>query len=202
MLSINKILPEVKMQNRLFFKQASITVMVSLLLGTIFSVGQIFFDLKREKFAIEQKMSQVLSLTQSSAAEAAFTLDPNVSQNVVNGIIKQAFIIEVTITSDFNEILAKAKKEKTAGSKAILAESILGESITMAIDLYVPKRSKSIGRLDIFADSYQIAENFINRSVTVILIGFVKKFASFNNTCCHILFYPYQPHFVPYTATS
>lgn len=160
---------QTKFHNKLFYRQAKNTALVALLLVLTLSAFEIFIDLRKEKDFIDTTVSQVLATVKESAAQATYTLNDTLAAKVVEGLFKYQPIYKAKVIDDFDSVLAKQERPLTSGRLQWLAAYLFGNELRYSIPLLSSKDGKSLGRIDVFVDSYLIALNFIDRAwVTIV----------------------------------
>jgi len=167
---------QIKLSNRLFFKQTRNAILVALLLGIIISIGQIFFDFKSEQKRIDQTILQVLNTTKESAAQAAYSLNNELALRVVNGLFEYQPIYSAQINDDFGRQLAALERPLIKHDMNWLGPIIRTDQNLYVVPLYVTGTNTVIGEMRVLVDRFLIAQNFLDRAGLVILTGILRNF--------------------------
>ncbi|WP_428603223.1 ATP-binding protein [Sedimenticola sp.] len=165
----------IERRNSLSYKQAMITVMTVFIIGLFISLYQIAADLKQEKQHVDQTVNQVLSLLRSPAAQAAYSLDNNLAQQVVNGLFEYPPVIQAEIRDDLGGLLASAERPHVDMRLRRLADLLVGSSKTYHLPLSWDGREQPVGMVIVSIDPYLVTEGFFDRAGRILLFGVVRN---------------------------
>jgi len=164
-------------KNRIAFKQTRFVVLVAFGLGLLFSLSQIYVDYLNQTNELKNTIFQVVSTMKQPAAEAAFYLDPNLANQVGQGLFEYSPITNVSIVGyigDNQHIhnLVEMNRPLPTRDNLWLSTLLFGELKTSEIPLYLTDVSaQAVGILTISVDPYEVANTFIERSLNVIVFG-------------------------------
>lgn len=170
----------IPLQKRLSFKQARNTVLIALGLGLILSGLQILIDFTQVEKETDGLIEQVLSSLKEPAAEAAYGLDDDMAQRVVNGLFEYRPIYYAEVRDDFGHVLAKDSRSLAEGKRKWIVDQLFEPSreYSIALELTGPDaENKYVGRILVRVDSYLIAADFLDRSFLIITTGVVRNIA-------------------------
>ncbi len=174
-MSVTGIVVSIKRSNRLSYKQTMMTVMTVFVIGLVISFYQIAADLQQERRHVDQAVNQVLSLLKSTAAQAAYSLDDNLAQQVVNGLFEYPPVFHAEIRDDLGGVLATAERTRVDTGPRRLADILVGNSKVYALELAWPGRNKPVGRVTVSVDPYLVTESFFDRAGLMLLFGIVRN---------------------------
>ena len=82
-----------KMRNRLSFKMMVIAILVTISLGIILSIVEIWNDWAQETKRIDQDSLQILETLRTSSSEVAYSLDRNLANEVIKGFLENTLFL-------------------------------------------------------------------------------------------------------------
>lgn len=166
----------IPLSKRLFFRQARNAILVALSLGVIISMIQILFDFRTEQKRINRTVIQVLNTAKASASQAAYSLNTELADRVVNGLFEYRPIYFAQINDDFGRQLATRKRPAVEHDLEWLSPLIDVDYGLYSVPLYIQDNAKSnIGEMRVRVDRFLVAQNFIQRAGFVILTGIVRN---------------------------
>ncbi len=151
------------------------TVLTVFVIGLAISLYQIAVDLKKEKEKTDQTVTQVLSLLKASAAQAAFSLDNHLAEQVVDGLFEFAPIFQAEIRDDFGARLAFLERKQSQGGMKMLANYVIGEFKAYEVPLVWEESGQAIGKMEVTVDTYLVAANFFERAKLILLSGILRN---------------------------
>jgi len=181
---------EIPLRKSLSYTQAKSGVIAALLIGTVFSIGQIIFDYFGLRNQVESSVQSMQAAASQSAYLAVYNLDDANGLQITSGLTSYPPIIHATIVDDFGSILAEADSSNVTEVSAI-ARLLFGESSVQEYDLIgepdQATANRSIveeaysspgvtGKLLLTVDNAVGANVFIQRSVVVLLSGIARNF--------------------------
>jgi PAS domain S-box-containing protein len=149
-------------------------VLAALAIGLILSFIQIASDFARENARIDSLVEQVAGVTEGSASAAAFTLDSGLAGQVVNGLMAYRAIREVTLSAEFDRVLAQSHRAQETGALPWLTATLFGPDRTYEVPLHDP-RGDDIGKLVIQVDAAVVGLDFLNRSAVIVAGGLLRN---------------------------
>lgn len=183
---------QIPIHKSLSYTQAKYGVLSALILGTVFSIGQIVLDYFSLNNQIGSSVESMVVAANSSAYLSVYNLDRNNAAQVTSGLVSYAPIISASIIDDFGNELGSADGASSADA-TLLARLLFGESEELTYELIdesigsgsgldgdvgvsaAPGASSS-GGLIVTVDRTREADVFIQRSVVVLLSGIARNF--------------------------
>ncbi|MBU1567334.1 MAG: response regulator [Proteobacteria bacterium] len=159
----------VPFRHRLSVVQTRNFVLIAFILGCI-SIGvQIQADLIQARRESSSTIQQILQLQQKATSHAAWNYNRQLAADVLADLFNYTPILEATITSDLDVILAH-RERATVGFTNLdwLGHKVL-ETTEFQSQLYVQGKKDAVGTLTIRIDSNLIAKPFFDRTIRNIL---------------------------------
>jgi signal transduction histidine kinase len=175
-----------KLTDRISFHQAKTTMLIAIVLGTLFSVFQISWDYFEQTENLESTVNQILNIMELSASQAAYSLDREYASELIGGLFEYSPIYEASITDDLGNILAKIQGGRDTGWLQPLTDRIFGAFRVFQIPLRIlppPVRFVEMGKLikvgelNVTVDTYPIGLAFLKRSLFVFMSGMIRNLA-------------------------
>jgi signal transduction histidine kinase len=166
----------IKLSKRLFFKQTRNAILVALSLGVILSIGQIFFDFRVEQERIDRTVRQVINTAKESASQAAYNLNTELANRVINGLFEYDPIHFAQINDDFGRQLAMRERPAVTHNLEWLGPFMDAGSNYYRVPLYIQEDQETIiGEMRVQVDRFLIAQNFLQRAGFVVLLGILRN---------------------------
>ena len=122
---------------------------------------------------MHNKVEQVIHLIEESAVQAAYNIDRDLAERVVNGLINHAYIHYAQIRLDDNSVLASA--ENTSFTDGMVEQMLIPERQTYAVSLSVIFEDSPIGTLIIETDPEALNQEIIDRATVILSTGFLRN---------------------------
>lgn len=165
----------IKWRDRLSVRQAKIAVAITLLIGLLFSIAQILWDLRDEKDLIDRTVNQVLATLRESATQAAYGLDETLASRVVAGLFEYEPVYEAVLRDNFNNVLARQFEPPSSSNRSYLTTLMFGENQAHEIPLRTGPSNDLVGYLSVRIDTDLIADGFVNRATRVVASGILRN---------------------------
>jgi len=137
----------------LTFRQAAVTLAVVMALGFLGSAVELFVQWRDVRSDTVTHMQQVSNLIRGSAAEAAYQLNPELSQRVVDGLLDDETVEEAVLKDNFGRVLARQSRERPVeGLSARLGPALFGDLARHSLTLDYAlsgQTQENVGRLEI-----------------------------------------------------
>lgn len=159
----------------LAFKQARIAVFAGLLLGLTFSALQIVFDLQREVASVDDTYTRTLAAFEETAFQAAFGLDQELAERVVDGLLLQPAVIEATIIDSYGDTMSTKRRAPMDARFPSLVELTFGKSRQFQSNLVNVDNGFAVGVVTIVVDTSALASAFLQRSALVLGFGLLRN---------------------------
>ena len=173
---------KIRLKNKLAYKQARFIVILAVTFGFVFSLGQVMLDYSLEKSTFERDIQNVISTVYLPAVKAAFHIDPELAEQVTSGLFTNKAITRVEILEDFGDQppqpLATKSVDRGVFPYQYITEILFGGKKTYSVALFAPDEpGLKLGVLNIEAQPYQRAGDFLHRSITTFIIGLLRTAA-------------------------
>lgn len=152
---------------RLSFRQARDTVLVAIVLSLIATVVEHVVFIERERRAIEQRATEVVSLVAPTAAKAAYILDNDLAGEVLNGLLSFSPIFEARINDELGDTLAFRSRPREEGAYRLLSEMLFGKEVALSTPLTLDtdhrRMPTMVGTLTVTIDTRSVAREYTDR---------------------------------------
>jgi len=166
---------EIKLRNRLSYRQAKTAVLAGLAIGIILSAIQIGYDYAQELREIDTEVSDVINMFRESATQASYTVDETLAETVVKGLFEFQPIFDAKVIDEFGEVLGHKKRPVKRGKLEWLVGMIFGREKSYKVDLLSTEGQKHLGQIELLVDNYLVARDFIRRAGFVIMGGLLRN---------------------------
>ena len=167
---------DIKLTRRLSFKQAKLTVLVGLILGTLLSLLQIGIDYASENAAIDREIQSLLDISHNPASRIAYNLDSELAQELLQGLLRSPAITAAQLIDNDNLLLSAVQDQPETGRYRPLSDFLFGANRSFDQRLYfnhLPEQS--VGVLHLEVDTYPFGKRFLQRAEVTLLSGFIRS---------------------------
>jgi diguanylate cyclase (GGDEF)-like protein len=161
--------------DRLSFRLMVVCMGCALALGVILSAAQIAIDARRHSTEMDETMSQILTMLKQPATEAAYNIDPKLTQRVMDGLGKYQAVYEASIVLPPDEVLGALRREPDGSRLRFITDSIFGVERHFTIPLWVEGYTAAVGELRVKVDTYPAGKAFLDRALVVVLVGLMQS---------------------------
>ena len=156
---------------------ARISVMVAFVVGVLIALLQVAFDFRHERDMSLLAVERLVTAARDTAAKAAFRLDVELAENVVNGLQAYDFVTYVDIRDDNGEILASSGVRPDEEPLQADAGAIgLGSNLrSLQYNLTDERGERIFGILGVAVDLDIALAGFYERIVFVFAGGLVRN---------------------------
>ncbi|MEM7696216.1 MAG: EAL domain-containing protein [Pseudomonadota bacterium] len=154
-----------------------VTLLLTLSLGVVAAVVQLWIDLRQEKDAVEVSASEFLASVAPSAASAAYNFYDPAAEQVVEGLFTQRAIKGVTIVNE-GRVMIERVRDLTPTLPSI-GSITHADEVTLSQTLVVPPEvgiNAEIGSISIIVDRSVVAPAIVNRMFSYFLLATFKNF--------------------------
>ncbi|MCJ8168829.1 hybrid sensor histidine kinase/response regulator [Atopomonas sediminilitoris] len=167
---------QIKFTDRLSFKQASLTVLVGFLLGTLLSLIQVVLDYSNEDAAIDDKINALLETSYQPAARVAYNIDAELAQELVRGLLRSPGIIHAEIIDNNGTALGQASRPMQESQWRRISDALYGQARVFEKPLSVEHLpDETLGRLRVVVDTFAFGNDFLQRAGITLVTGFVRS---------------------------
>jgi len=167
---------DIALTHRLSFKQASLTVLVAFLLGTLLSLIQVAVDYASQDASINREVRALLDVSHNPAARIAYNIDAELAQELVVGLLRSPAVIRAEIIDNAGTPLASANRPPADSHLRGLSDFLFGEQRSYAEPLFVDHApTESLGVLRLEIDTFVFGNDFLRRAGMTFISGFIRS---------------------------
>ncbi len=167
---------DIPLTQRLSFKQASLTVLVAFILGTVLSIVQVASDYFNENESIDREIKALLEIAHSPAARIAYNIDAELAQELVLGLLRSPAVIRAEIVDNNGAMLASVGRPRAESDFRIFSDYLFGERREFEDPLYIVHApNETLGVLRLEVDTFAFGNHFLRRAMITLLSGFVRS---------------------------
>lgn len=167
----------ISLRQSLTFRQATITIVIVLVLGLLVGLIEVYADWRAMRTTIVQQAKSTLNLVEGSAQEAIFQFNDTLADQVVQSLLNTGQVRRVVLRDDFGSVFAEGKRD-TALDSGRLITTLFGD----LAEYHTPLRHQptlgmphqEVGQLEITLAISNVAEGFAARSLISMALGIVK----------------------------
>ena len=160
-------------RQRLSYKLTRLCMLCALAIGIVLSMVQIGIDGVRESARIDERMASSLAVIGESAAEAAYNIDDELAQRVVDGLASIDGVVAVEISLP-NRPLAVRMSDTPHSSARWLTDAMFEPRRQYVRPLHAGGQSAPIGQLKVMLDTSIAGSDFVSRSIFVVASGLIR----------------------------
>lgn len=158
--------------------QATVVLLASLFIGMATSVVYLGYSLSEQRNAAVVLSEEVLTVAESGAASAAWTLDIPLGQQVVQNILALHSVKSVVLVDANDRVLAVAERDVLQDGQFVqwFASTFIGKKITNQRALFINYNGseRRVGELRIELRADELAQSFLTLAVTVLIGGLIQ----------------------------
>ena len=163
-----------RLSNKLFFAVMG----TALLMGLLLSIVQIMLDARQARKSLESEAQQILAMMKEPATQAAYNKDDVLAEQVVQGLFRNNAVFYAAVSIPEKPPLASEFRNKNIIPYRSLISTIFGQELSYTMELrgIAPGaenagRNELFGNLEVSLDPSGAANEFIERSKTIIVSG-------------------------------
>jgi two-component system, sensor histidine kinase SagS len=166
---------DIALTQRLSFKQASLTVLVAFILGTLLSLIQVGIDYASEDASIDREINALIEISHNPAARIAYNIDAELAQELVLGLLRSPAVISAEISDNNQLTLASVSRPPRESRYRVLSDFLFGKQRSFSTPLFVNHSpDEALGLLSLEVDTYAFGSHFLRRSMLTLLTGFAR----------------------------
>jgi len=167
---------DIALTHRLSFKQASLTVLVAFILGTLLSLIQVGVDYASQDASINREVRALLDVSHNPAARIAYNIDAELAQELVVGLLRSPAVIRAEIIDNAGVPLASADRPPAESHLRGLSDFLFGQQRTYEEPLFVEHApAEALGVLRLEIDTFVFGNDFLRRAGVTFISGFVRS---------------------------
>ena len=158
------------------FQLAKIGIILAFVLSFFMSSAQLYLDFHNQQEELEGLINRVIEVATPPAARSVQTLDDELSDEVVNGLLRYGFIYEVIITDELGNILAQGRSERPPSTTRWMTEQLTESSKVYSADLMIAGYAEgTAGNIRFSVDMDQALAGFYARSQLGLFTGVLRN---------------------------
>ncbi len=162
----------------LSIKLLKAVLLCACILGILLSLVQVFLDAHLSNADIDRKAREMLAMIHEPASRAAYRLDTDMGQEVLNGLLEMKFVQVAAIRLDDTSKLVMVERPIFASRYRLLSDYIFDPIRIYRQPLYSHEPEKEyFGELILSIDTAYEGKAFIQRSVVVVFAGIIRAIA-------------------------
>ena len=159
--------------------QAAVMLVSSLLIGLVLSAVHLTYNLVDQRKEVNSLTQEILTAAEGGATNAAWTLDMDLADQVVNSMMALSGVQAVTLMDERGNVLVQESKpiEKHNRFTFWFSHTFIGDEAKGQRDLSVSvgdSELRKVGVLSVELVATQLAGNFLSLALTVLMTGLVQ----------------------------
>ena len=165
---------DIRLTNRLSFKQARLSVLVAFTLGILLGLAQVVVDYRSEDALIDQEVQAQINVSLSPAARIAYNIDAELAMELVSGLLEAPQVVRAEIIDNNGIALASVSRPMATSRYRTVSDALFGRRRDYSQPLYVEHApNELLGHLVIEVDTFYQGASFLRRAGLTMLSGFV-----------------------------
>ncbi len=165
----------IKFNQRLSYKQARLTVLLGLILGTLLSLVQISLDYASSRDLLKRQIASLLEVSQNPASRIAYNIDRELALELTRGLLRSESIVGARITDNEGTLLAAVERPKAQTPHRFITDALFGRSLEIETNLFLEHRpEEKLGTLSVAIDTAALGGRFIDRAEVTLISGFLR----------------------------
>jgi signal transduction histidine kinase/ActR/RegA family two-component response regulator len=178
----------IPLTQRLSFKQARLTVLLTFVLGTLLSLIQVAMDYASENASINREIAALLEISHQPAARIAYNIDSELAQELVTGLLRSPAVLSAQMLDNNGAQLAGASRTFQPNKYRFLSDYLFGERRVFEQPLQVNyNNTEQLGLLRLEVDTYVYGSNFLRRAAMTMAGGLARTLVL--SVCLLVLFW-------------
>ncbi|MBF0340473.1 MAG: PAS domain S-box protein [Magnetococcales bacterium] len=155
-------------RQRLSYRQARTAVLLGLCVGLVLGMGQVAFDLFRERQRIRTNIAQMMEIIRESAGQATYHQNSVQAERVLAGLFSCQSVHQAHLYTSTGLAFAQKKRQRpVTGLTRWVTGLLLEEDFTFSVPLTFD--DQPAGQLTIAVDAYVSARDFLVRAGFTLL---------------------------------
>lgn len=167
---------DIPLIRRLSFKQASLTVLVAFMLGTLLSLLQVSIDYTNEDASIDREIHALLQISRTPATRIAYNIDAELAHELVLGLLNSPAIVRAEILDNSGASLASVNRPRQESRYRLVSDFLFGSERQFDLPLYTDHAPReALGQLRLEVDTFAFGSHFLGRALLTMTTGFVRS---------------------------
>jgi len=165
-------------RHSLSIKLLRLVLLWALLVGLILSLGQIAFDLRKERQQIDQTAEQILAMSQDPATQAVYSLDREMALQVIGDLFEHPAVRFASIGHPDETQLASRERPLIESPLRSVTDWLFGVEQHYSVALFGREPyNEYYGDLRIVLDTAPYGEDFLQSSLVILVSGILRAVA-------------------------
>ncbi|HDY98702.1 MAG TPA: response regulator [Pseudomonas sabulinigri] len=165
---------DIRLTNRLSFKQTRLGVLAAFTLGTLLGLIQVMVDYHSEDAAIDEAVQAQINVSLGPASRIAYNIDAELALELVNGLLQAPPVIRAEIIDNNGIALASVSRPMANSRYRIVSDALFKRRRDYSHPLYVEHApNELLGHLVIEVDTFHQGASFLRRAGLTMLSGFI-----------------------------
>jgi diguanylate cyclase (GGDEF)-like protein/PAS domain S-box-containing protein len=140
------------------------------------SSAQLYLDYRNQQKELATLIDRVIQVAKPPAARSVATLDEELSDEVVNGLLRYGFIYEVVIADEQGNVLSRGSSKREPAVTRWLTQKISDNTREYTADLVIPGYAEgTAGSIHFKVDMDQALAGFYSRSQLGLFTGILRN---------------------------
>lgn len=165
-------------RHSLSIKLLRLVLLWALLVGLVLSMGQIAFDLRKERQQIDRTAEQILAMSQNPATQAVYSLDREMALQVIGGLFEHPAVRFASIGHPDETQLASRERPLVDSPVRSITDWLFGVEQHYSVGLFGREPyNEYYGDLRIVLDTAPYGEDFLESSLIILFSGILRAIA-------------------------
>tara|TARA_R110000868_G_scaffold42938_8_gene144890 strand:- start:4851 stop:7199 length:2349 start_codon:yes stop_codon:yes gene_type:complete len=165
---------DIRLTNRLSFKQTRLGVLAAFTLGTVLGLIQVMVDYHSEDAAIDEAVQAQINVSLGPASRIAYNIDAELALELVNGLLQASPVIRAEIIDNNGIALASVSRPMANSRYRVVSDALFKRRRDYSHPLYVEHApNELLGHLVIEVDTFHQGASFLRRAGLTMLSGFI-----------------------------
>ena len=156
------------------FRLAKVGVIIALAVGFMMSAVQIYIDYRSRCALVNDMIAKQILVATPPAGRALYTLDAELAQEVVSGLVQFEFIIYVALKDEFGRVFAE-RSAAPEPSKTMWLTRLITEEMMPYDEPIGVRELSTVGNLSFVVDMDEAFSPFYQNAAIVISIGLIRS---------------------------
>jgi diguanylate cyclase (GGDEF)-like protein/PAS domain S-box-containing protein len=162
--------------NGISFQLAKIGIVLAFVLSFVMSSAQLYLDYRNQQKELAALLDRVIQVAKPPASRSVATLDEELSQEVVNGLLRYGFIYDVIILDEQGNILSRGNTPRKQTPTRWLTQKISDNTREYTTDLIIPDYANGAAGKILFKVDMDLAlASFYSRSELALFTGILRN---------------------------
>lgn len=160
-------------------KQALLTLLIALVIGTIAGSAELFSHASNMRQEVQLRIAQQMAIVNGAAAEAAFQLNPVLAHQIAHGLFSDDVVAWVIIRDDFGRPLAEfntAEQVNSTWLSQYLFSDMLHHQAALEYFIGSDMPEAIVGEIELFLAEDYLAQQFLARIYSVVGVSVLEAF--------------------------